>query len=658
MFAKTSRWIAYPLGWLLLMLVPLAIDAMRSTVEPASTTNQFSIPSFQADYHARRSGDRLAIDVTERITADFPRRYVNRGIERRLDARYGDTDIQLSGFAVTDPSGKRIPFTRRTESGGDIVLRIGSPNTYVYGRVDYVISYTIGHAMVQAGDRQEIYLDVNGTGWQQRFGQVQARLTVAPDLVGELLGEQACYYGPAGSTARCAISADGAVVQTAALALQPRESMTIAVGFRPGTVPDAVPALRGSLGWWGIGAMPVVAAVLLGVALVVRARRLRSLLLRDEAEIRYTPAQIQPILAADFLGLPERGAAAQLTQLVLDGQATLTSDEAPIGTAPRPRGRLSRSERDAVRGDLRVQLLDPDGIDRDVRSICKSLFGGGRSIPLGNVPAYDIAAASRERWQLLLRSGLRRRSWLGTTLFVIGYVALIGFGWVQLALGLSGLLWPFLGAGVLAVLLLIAFVHYYPTLGRLTPDGRRLRDELAGLHRFVTMAEADRIAWMQNAVDAPRVSGPDDGSLIDLYEPLLPYAIVFGVEDTWRQALGNLYQLAPASTEPAVDPSAVALAMAWSNYAPQYQRRTPEPDSFWDGRPAWGEGWVAGTGRGIGDLLDSWASSRDDDRGGSWGSGGGSSSSWSSSSSSFSSSGSSGGGSSGGGMGGGGGGGW
>lgn len=658
MFAKTSRWIAYPLSWLLLMLVPLAIDAMRSSAGPAATTNQFSISSFMADYHARRSGDRLAIDVTERITANFPRRYVNRGIERRLDARYGNADIQLSGFAVTDPSGKRIPFTRRTESDGDIVLRIGSANTYVYGRVDYVISYTIGHAMVQAGDRQEIYLDVNGTGWQQRFGQVRARLIMAPDLVGDLLGEQACYYGPAGSTSRCAIDGNGAVVQTGVVALEPRATMTIAVGFRQGTVADAVPALRGGLGWWGIAAMPVVAAVLLGVALVVRARRLRALLLRDDVEIRYTAPDIQPILAADFLGLPERGAGAQLTRLVLDGEATLASEAAPIGTAPRPRGRLSRRERDAVRADLRVQLLDPDGIDRSVRSICQSLFGGGRSIPLGNVPSYDIAAASRERWQLLLRSGLRRRSWLGTTLFAVGYVALIGFGWVQLGLGLNGLLWPFLGAGVLAVLLLSAFVHYYPTLGRLTAEGRRLRDELAGLHRFVTMAEADRIAWMQNAVDAPRVTGADDGSLIDLYEPLLPYAIIFGVEDTWRQALGNLYDLVPARPEHPVDVPAVALAMAWSDYAPQYHRRTPEPDSFWDGRPAWGEGWVAGAGRRLGEALDSWATSRDDDRGGSWGSGGGSSSSWSSSSSSFSSSGSSGGGSSGGGMGGGGGGGW
>lgn len=162
------------------MIVPMVVDAFRADAGPVSRTNQFTISSFVATYDARRSGDGLALDVTERITANFPNRYTNRGIERRLDARFGSTDIGLSNFRVTDPSGTSMPFTRRTEDDGDITLRIGSAGTYVYGRVDYVISYTITRAMVQARDRQEIYLDVNGTGWQQRFDRVQATVNVPP----------------------------------------------------------------------------------------------------------------------------------------------------------------------------------------------------------------------------------------------------------------------------------------------------------------------------------------------------------------------------------------------------------------------------------------------------------------------------------------------
>ena len=52
--------------------------------------------------------------------------------------------------------------------------------------------------------------------------------------------------------------------------------------------------------------------------------------------------------------------------------------------------------------------------------------------------------------------------------------------------------------------------------------------------------QADRIAWMQNAVDAPRVAGDNQGSLIDLYEPLLPYAIVFGATERWAKTFQDL----------------------------------------------------------------------------------------------------------------------
>lgn len=653
-FARTSRWIAYPLGWLLLMLVPLMIDAFRAGItEPASSTDQFTIPSFVAIYEARRDGDSLAIDVTEKITANFPRRYTNHGIERRLPSSYRGESIRLSDFTVTDASGKRVTFTRRTD-GSDIVLRIGSASTYVYGQVNYIIRYTIGNAMVQQGDRQEIYLDVNGTGWLQKFGRVQATLTVADDLAGGLLNEAACYYGPAGSTQRCEIGRSGNTFITQGVALGPRENLTFAVGFAQGTVAEAVPGASGSLGWIGVAAMPIGAALILALALFVRHRRLRSLLDRDDAEIRYTPPDdVQPILAADFLGLPERGAAAQLTQLVLDGHATITGDAPPIGTAPQPRDRLSRGERTAAR-ELRVQLTDVEHIDAAVDDICEKLFGGGRSVGLGNVTAHDIAEASRMRHDLLMSSGLRKASWLGTSMFVVGYVTVIGFGWLQIGVGLNGLLWPFLGCGLLAVMLLVAAAHYYPTLGGLTDQGRALRDQLAGLHRFVTMAEADRIAWMQNAVDAPRVSGPDDGSLVKLYEPLLPYAIIFGAEDTWRQALGNLYDLVPEQKERPSEFPALALAAGWADSSQQYYSRRDDTHSFWDSRPAWGEGWVSGVGHGIGEAFDNWATSRNDDSGGGWGGGG---SSWSGGSSSFSS-GSSGGGSSGGGMGGGGGGGW
>lgn len=657
MLRQIKRWIAYPLVWLVAMLVPMVWSLIGDSMGAVAEVNQFTITSFDADYKAIPSGDRLTLQVRERITAQFDNYRTNHGIERRLDARYGDTDIDLGDFTVTDDRGEPLPFSRRADDD-DLVLRIGDPDDYVYGTVTYVIGYTIGNAMVAGPDRQEIYLDVNGTGWLQPFGRVSASLD-ASRLADRLLGEQACYQGRAGATARCAIDRTGTTFRAAVTDLGPRETMTIAVGFQPGTVATAVPLPgRPGFGWTGLLAMPALGAACLAFALAMRAVR-RSLGRVGEVVTRFEPPpDIPPIAAADFLSRPETGAAAQLADLVVTGLATITSAEIPTATAAQDRGRLGSRPAAELRSGLTVTLTGADDISRaTLQTICTTLFGYRRPVSLDDVRHRDIANATALRRDLLKDLWLRKDPIVPGPMLAVGMVALTLWGWVQLGMGIPELGWPFLGCGLLAVLLLVAAAHYYPPLGRLTPKGRQVRDELAGLQRFVTMAEAGRIGWLQNAVDAPRVTGTKDAeTLVKLYEPLLPYAIIFGVERTWQQLLGSLYDTLP-STEPDSTTAARPIT-AWAVVADRpvpdlYDARDDATASWWDSRPGWGEGWIASTRQSIAESWDRSRSARDDDHGGgSWSSS--SDSSWSSSSDS----GSSGGGSSGGGMGGGGGGGW
>ena len=657
MLRQIKRWIAYPLVWLAAMLVPMVWSLVGDATGPTAKVNQFTIVSFDASYAAVPSGDRLTLQVEERITARFDNRRTNRGIERRLDARYGDTDIDLAGFTVTDGDGRPLQFQRRTAEDGDVILRIGDPDDYVYGTVTYVVGYTIGNAMVAGPDRQEIYLDVNGTGWLQPFGRVTATLDVS-ELADSLLGEQACYQGRTGATDRCAIVRMGDSFRATAADLGPRETMTIAVGFQPGTVATAVPLPhRPGFGWRGLLAMPALGAACLAFALAMRAAR-RSLGRVHEVVTRFEPpADLPPIAAADFLGRPETGAAAQLADLAITGLATITSAEEPTATAAQDRGRLGRRPAAELRSGLTVTLTGADDISRGtLRAICTTLFGSGRPVSLDGVRHRDIAHSAELRRELLKVLWLRKDPVVPGPMLGVGMVALTLWGWVQLGMSIPGLGWPFLGCGLLAILLLVAAAHYYPPLGRLTTKGRQVRDELAGLQRFVTMAEAGRISWLQNAVDAPRVGGAKDAeSLVKLYEPLLPYAIVFGVERTWQQLLGSLYDTLPAAAEPAaVRPVAAWAAIADRPMPELYDRREDATASWWDSRPTWGEGWIGSARQSLAESWDRNRAARDDDYGGgSWSSS--SSSSWSSSSSD---SGSSGGGSSGGGMGGGGGGGW
>ena len=71
-----------------------------------------------------------------------------------------------------------------------------------------------------------------------------------------------------------------------------------------------------------------------------------------------------------------------------------------------------------------------------------------------------------------------------------------------------------------------------------TIDGIKASKYLDGLKEYMKLAETDRLKFLQS------VNGADtshDG-IVKLYEKLLPYAIIFGIEDSWMSELNKYYQ--------------------------------------------------------------------------------------------------------------------
>lgn len=646
------KWIAYPIGWLLLMGVILLLVTLSSGLGKTYD----DMESFDGRYLATRNGDQVSLQITETIKVHL---FAEHGIERNLITRYGEQDLGLGDIRVRDESGQPVKFTSRTNlNNHDIELRIGDPTKTVSGLQTYVISYTQSRAMVGGRDYQELYFNTNGTEWPNGFRSVTAELTVDPELAGSLNGKAWCYQGRGGSTQRCAVSHEANRFSIDVGRLGPRENATLAVGFNQGTVANPLaPFGARSMGWFGIGLMVAIGAGALALALLVRAL-IRDLKHGETGVVtEFTPPEdLEPVVAADFLGRPEKGAAAHLAWLTLNGYGSVTGND--TNSAPGPGADLlDGGERRALLDDLRLTWESKD-MGYRMRTLTEEMFGKeGKRVRLDNATSpWRLAAVHQLREELLDAKDLRHRLWFGPWLLGLGYIALILLGIVQIGLGLAGLGWWFLAGGLLAVMLLLLAVYVMPTRGRLTKHGREVRRHLMGLERFVTMSEANRIAWLQNAQDAPREDG-----LVKFYEKLLPWAIVFGVERSWAQLVGELYDRFPETKSPTVGamPDLVGLT-SWDRNSDDYYRRRSFVDNqstFWDSRPDAGEGSVS---RGFGDFFDavgefssgsgsSDSSTRSSGRG--WGGGGGSSSS-------FSSGGSSGGGSSGGGTGGGGGGRW
>jgi hypothetical protein len=85
---------------------------------------------------------------------------------------------------------------------------------------------------------------------------------------------------------------------------------------------------------------------------------------------------------------------------------------------------------------------------------------------------------------------------------------------------------------------------------RRTQLGSEVLEHLQGLREYLTIAEEDRLKVLQSPQGAQRtrVDPNDPAAVVKLYEKLLPWAIVWGVESEWSKVLGEQY--AQTQTEP------------------------------------------------------------------------------------------------------------
>ncbi len=132
---------------------------------------------------------------------------------------------------------------------------------------------------------------------------------------------------------------------------------------------------------------------------------------------------------------------------------------------------------------------------------------------------------------------------------------LLTTGWAGLGLAAVGFVMLISGPapGALPLLLFtvaggMATQFIKPKPWRLTPEGRRINDELDGLKLYMTMAEADRMKVLQAPDTAERVpalagaSDGDKGEIAKLHERLLPYAVIFGILPQWSEVVKHAYE--------------------------------------------------------------------------------------------------------------------
>lgn len=579
-------------------------DYFTEFSRPAARTNveDFSFSRVHVEYALGLDRENRAVAaVRETLTAVFPEHDQNRGIVRGIPERYLGVDVALANIRVKDVQGTPIPYTSAHESG--MLMLALDDDTYKHGEHTYVIEYTmkdiIGPVDARATGQQlqdgakpadEFYWNLFSLQHAQPIDSFTATIRVADEkLYAAYLGKWRCYAGAQGETGACGNARqEGETFTVTQTALNEDETVTIAIGFQAGTVrqPSArifEPVLRVlSLTF----TLLAFAVSVIGLIIFYRGKKRITPSGRGTVIARYEPPQgLQPLVAGELLAEQKNSLPAQIMQYVVGG--ALRVEERAGGGAATVSG--------AGGVELWLRLVNPGRIcfDKIAKHIFKAFFAGDTTFTSGNplVPgllsgdglsgASDVGSREGDesftgveyrgdlsRLDSEAGKDSRRDKQLLKALEA-GHKAFEAAGYTQRLHVKSAKRFSLivtLPAVILAVIMYFSYSAFYEAedvglvfflLGTMsilffvkavvravlpTEQGALVKEHLQGLRLFIRVAEAERLRYLQSYSGAERLS---DGSVnvVAVYEKLLPFAILFGLEREWGDVLSKAYSL-------------------------------------------------------------------------------------------------------------------
>lgn len=524
---------------------PQAAAAPRPAGVVATGTDDFVFQSLDVDYTLTRADDGTSrLHVVERFVAEFPEADQNHGLRRTIPDTYNGQPLRPELVSVTDETGAPRDAEVDSEDG---TWRVTSRvDGFVHGAQTYVFTYDLSNVAwyFPKTGTEEFYWDVNGVAWAQSFGSVSATLHVDPALAESLTGKAACYVGVQGAATTCPITldTDAAAASVSVANVAPRQTVTLSVGFEPGTFAMFDSSYFAS-GWgWAQGGSLLVLLAALAWAIVLWRRVLRDSPGRGVVVAEYEPpADVTPLTAAVLLAKPTKAVPAALLELAVRGAIRI--EEVPGGSSTRPKLRAVLVDRSLAREDGRELI---DGLfDEDAQPGAEFAFGErntGFAQTSENMRVWAGAELEERGMYRTVPRGRRRPVVWALVLATAATIVTGGFA-LSAQVHPAGPVVAFVVAALFAAIGLLLLAQR-----PVSPRGAEAREQLAGLRLFISWAEADRIRMLQSPETAQRrpVDTADAVAVLAIYEPLLPYAVVFGLEKQWAAQLAVYYESSSA----------------------------------------------------------------------------------------------------------------
>ncbi len=508
---------------------------------------------------------------------------IKRGIYREFPIEYVDErgNIHRVGFKVLEilKDGKPESWFSKREDG-NIRIYIGKRDVYLEpGTYIYTIVYETDRQIGFFKEHDELYWNVNGTGWKLPIQKVHAIVELPKGIPKEKVRTTA-YTGAYGETGKDFVSwtdEQGRIHFATTRILGEGENLTIVVGFPKGYVKQAgfftqvwlfFRDNKEMLFVWIVALLSMLAYGILWL-FVGRDPKKGTIVPRfkppegmSPAGVRYvyrlgydTDCLVSNIISACVKGvLCIRGNILEY-EILRCGEAKLTKDEK--ATVDLISGvTVGRQSEDIYSVQLANELTH-----RRLREAYGKLFR--RNIPF-SISVLAIALLLvflvSLRDPSLALQGIQD-AWLlalGSSLFIIGLPAslYIFTKFIARRIGKGSTLLPILGLLVGSALsllfayyfardnnahvvslsfalliIMLAFLWSLKYLPAYTPKGRRIADHIEGFRMFLETAEKDRLRTLFPEDDYPKI-----------FERFLPYAFALDVVDTWFEKFSDILE--------------------------------------------------------------------------------------------------------------------
>ena len=615
---------------------------LATTMAPAAnvgaSTNDFYFKDFTADYYLTKDEEGVSkLHVKEVLTAVFPETNQNHGITRIIPTTNQDgqnrTVDSRSALNLTVLRNDLPESVAKIEDGSDYyMVYVGKSSEYVHGEQKYTLEYDYtnvitefdeGGMMVSGQDVmakafQELYWDTNGNGWQQRFESLTANLHYDESIAKAVVSKStSCYVGKYGISGanRCTITptSDGFSFTTSDL--KAGENLTFAVDFQPNTFHVII---KYSYIWVIIFIIAVAIALWLMISGYRRWKKYAQQKQNLHKSLFETPQYLPPkdktIQVAEgsqaYIGKTKSSYVATLLELAVAKKITITK----TSEGRKPDWSVHINANPNTFSDSQLDMLKilagKSSVSQDEDIAVKS------HTPTRTLANY--AKDYREDAEKVLKKGgyfieekeLKKArkntptTIIFTMLFIMVFV-IVMFGDVAggaLKEAYSSLSSPrMVGVEVFAPLTLIVIIAtivvcwYFSSrvtkYAKYTEEGIKLANYLEGLELYIRMAEKDRLEFLQS------VKGADtsNAGIVKLYEKLLPWASLFGLEKSWAEELSKYYEIEDIPETISPD---IIYGLTAANFARRIDSSISSTTSYYSSSGGGGSSFSSGGGGG------------------------------------------------------------